>query len=445
MKKVCIVGLGYVGLPTALLAARAGLKVVGIDTDQARVDLINTCSLSFEEPEVLENLHEVCGAQNFYATTTYEQADYFLISVPVLVKQDAFDLSALTDVAVHIADVIKKGDTVILESTVPVGTTKSLADVIAQESGLQAGHDFFIAYCSERILPGNIFQELKVNERIIGGLEQNSTQKAAEFYKYFVSGDLYLTDSSTAEMVKLVETSFYDNKSAFAEQVAGMAEQAGLNPYEVIELANKHPRVSIDQPSCGVGGHSLPIEPWFLIKSFLQKSQLLQAARMVNEQRIEQVLQKIIEEVLVFKERSTKPCTVLLLGLTYKADVYDLKESAACFIAQRLVVYQGVNLLVCDPHVSKSRLQEPLKDKMISLFGGIDQADLIVGLVAHTQFKTIDKRLLQPKKTLDFCGIFFEPKQESIEQEQFFWPANAYAFESSLIKHKKEIASKEKS
>jgi UDP-N-acetyl-D-mannosaminuronic acid dehydrogenase len=443
MKKVCVVGLGYVGLPTALLAARAGLKVVGIDTDQARVDLINTCSLSFEEPEVLENLHEVCGAQNFYATTTYEQADYFLISVPVLVKQDAFDLSALTDVAIHIADVIKKGDTVILESTVPVGTTQSLAGVIAQESGLQVGQDFFVAYCSERILPGNIFQELKVNERIIGGCDQNSTQKAAEFYKYFVSADLYLTDSGTAEMVKLVETSFHDVNNAFTQQVTSMAQQAGLNPYEVIELANKHPRIAILAPSCGVGGHSLPIDPWFLIKSYPEKSQLLQAARMINEQTVEHVLQTIIQAITSIKEHNTtKQCTVLLLGLTYKSDVYDLKESPALLIAQKLAT-QSINLLLCDPHVSKSRLEEPLKNRMVSLFGGIDQADLVVGLVGHTQFKTIDKRLLTYKKTLDFCGMFFEPKEESIEQEQFFWPANSYVVKSTVSSFKKESSMKE--
>jgi len=442
MKKVCVVGLGYVGLPTALLAARAGLKVVGIDTDQARVDLINTCSLSFEEPEVLENLHEVCGAQNFYATTTYEQADYFLISVPVLVKQDSFDLSALTDVAIHVADVIKKGDTVILESTVPVGTTKSLADVIAQESGLQAGQDFFVAYCSERILPGNIFQELKVNERIIGGFDQNSTQKAAEFYKYFVSADLYLTDSGTAEMVKLVETSFHDVNNAFTQQVTLMAQQAGLSPYEVIELANKHPRVAIASPSCGIGGHSLPIDPWFLIKSYPEKSQLLQTARIINEQTVEHVLQVIVQAIANAKEHTTKQCTVLLLGLTYKQDVYDLKESSALLIAQKLAT-QSINLLLCDPHVSKNRLEEPLKDKMVSLFGGIDQADIIVGLVAHTQFKTIDKRLLNYKKVLDFCGIFFEPKQESIEQEQFFWPANSYTVKSIVSNFKKESSFKE--
>lgn len=442
MKKVCIVGLGYVGLPTALLAARAGLKVVGIDTDQTRVDLINTCSLSFEEPEVLENLHEVCGAQNFYATTVYEQADYFLISVPVILKEDSFDISALTDAAICIAEVIKKGDTVILESTVPVGTTQSLAGVIAQESGLQPGQDFFIAYCSERILPGNIFQELKVNERIIGGFDQNSTQKAAEFYKYFVSSDLYLTDSETAEMVKLVETSFHNVNNAFTQEITSIAQRAGLNPYEVIELANKHPRVSIVPPSCGVGGHSLPVDPCFLIQSYPEKSTLLQAAYIINQQTFEHVLQAIIEAIATAKQHTKKQCTVLLLGLTYKPDVYDLKESSALLIAQKLAT-QSINLLLCDPHVSKNRLEEPLKDKMVSLFGGIDQADIIVGLVAHTQFKTIDKRLLNYKKVLDFCGIFFEPKQESIEQEQFFWPANAYTVKSIVSNLKKESSFKE--
>lgn len=426
MKKVCVIGLGYIGLPTALLAARAGLRVIGIDTDIQKIKELNNCQVAGHEPEIIEQLHEVCGTPYFKATTVYEPADYFVIAVPTpITEKQKADMSHVTDAAMALACVIKKGDTVILESTVPVGATQACAQVIEHESGLKAGKDFSVAHCPERVLPGNIFKELKVNDRVIGGIDQSSVQKASEFYKYFVSGDLYLTDVATAEMVKLIENSYRDVNIAFAQQVAGMAESVGLNPFEVIELANKHPRVSILKPSCGVGGHCIAVDPYFLIESFPQDSGLLQTAREVNNDRSVRVLESIKQTVAITNQILGRLSRVCVLGLTYKPNVDDLRESPALWITRQLAQEQNLELTVCDPHVRKDRLTDVLKDKMVGLIDGAQQADIIICLVGHAQFKLLDKKIVQEKRVVDVCGLFFEGRKESKEQEQFFWPASS--------------------
>lgn len=438
MKKVCVIGLGYVGLPTAILAARSGLKVVGIDSDEQRVKSVNECSTVVEEPEIVEHLHEVCGTSNFHATTSYQQADYFIVAVPVpLTDKKEADIAQLSNVALQIAAVLKKGDTVVIETTVPVGTTQAFADVVAKESGLRQGYDFFVAHSPERVVPGNIFQELKVHNRVIGGINCSSVQKAAEFYKYFVSGDLYLTDAASAEMVKLIESSFRDLNIAFAQQIAAMAKQQGLDPYEIIELASKHPRVSVPQPSCGVGGRSVAVDPHFLIKAFPEQTSLLRIARKINDDQKHEVAAAIKAEV----ERKTavgERCTVLVLGLACKANVDDLYDSPACFIAQQLAQDESILLLVCDPYVTKDKLGPLLRDRTVSLFEGFERADIVVALVAHSQFKLIDKRNIAQKTVLDFCGLFFIPRQESIEQEQFFWPASTSVRSEQTVELAKE-------
>lgn len=425
MKKVCIVGLGYIGLPTAILAAQAGFDVVGVDTNQERVDAIQKGLAVIEEPEIVENLKKVLDSSHFKVTTEYESADYFVVAVPTPFKDDKYaDLSYVSSAAMSIADVIKKGNTVILESTVPVGATRSFTHVIEHETGLKAGVDFFVAHCPERVLPGNIFQELKVNDRIIGGIDTTSVQKAAEFYKYFVGGDLYLTDAATAEMSKLIENSHRDVNIAFAHQVAEMAEKEGLNPYEVIELANKHPRVSILNPTCGVGGHCVAIDPWFLITHYKEETSLLAAARKINDDRPQKIAAKIKTEVAVWEKRHIKKPTVLALGLTYKANVDDVRQSPAYSIVQELSKNKNMNLLVCDSHVVAKKIDPLFKDKVIDLEKGIEKADIIIVLVAHSQFKNIDTKLLKEKYVLDYCGLLHSKRKESREQEQFFWPAS---------------------
>jgi len=424
MKKVAVIGLGYVGLPTALLAAHSGLYVQGVDCNKERIKNIEDGLETIKEPELLVYLKALTGTPYFRVSTQCEPADYFIIAVPTPFTHDKrADMSYVSSAAIQIAQVLKKGDTVILESTVPVGATLSLAQVLARESGLEQGKDFFVAHCPERVLPGNIFQELKVNDRIIGGIDQGSVQRAAEFYKYFVSGDFYLTNAATAEMVKLIENSYRDVNIAFAHQVAGIAEQESLNPYEVIELANKHPRVSILQPTCGVGGHCVAVDPWFLVESFPEHTTLLKTARIVNQQRTQTVLQSIEKTIAATQEILKKQITVAVLGISYKPNIDDLRESPALAIAQCLVDRVDVTTLVCDPHARKEQLSEKVSAALVSIEDALTRADLVICLVAHSAFKIPVRAHSGFSKVLDFCGLLHELRQESIEQEQFYWPA----------------------
>lgn len=427
-KKVCVVGLGYIGLPTAILAAQAGLHVVGIDINEDVTGCINRCCPVIKEPEIVQKLKSVLDTKHFYATTIYEPADFFIIAVPTPFTADKkADLSYVYAAATSISGVLKQGDTVILESTVPVGTTKTLAQLLATKTGLTIGQDFFVAHCPERVLPGNIFHELKVNDRIIGGIDRGSTQHVAEFYKYFVSGDLYLTTAEAAEMAKLVENSYRDVNIAFAHQVASMAQAVGINPYDLIDLANKHPRVKILRPTVGVGGHCLAVDPYFLIETFPQHTTLLQEAREVNEKRPLEVIAVIEQKVAKWKmAHSGKTCRVLLLGATYKADVDDLRESPALQIARHLIKKNEMEILVCEPNVSKQALGIDLARNAVSLEDGMEVADVVACLVAHTPFKSLDKKLLAHKKFIDFCGLLHTPHQQSTSQEQFFWAACSY-------------------
>ena len=272
MKKVSIVGLGYIGLPTAIIAAEHGFLVLGFDIDENKVDKINQGEETIVEPEVAAKLTHVISKETFKATKKLEAADYFIIAVPTPFSKKA-DLSYVFNAAKEIAKVLQKGNLVILESTVPVNTTIKLAEFLGKNSGLKK-EDFFVAYCPERVLPGKIFKELIANDRVIGGINDESKELARSFYKSFVKGKIYLTDTKTAEMVKLVENSSRDVQIAFANQVAAMCEEVNINPFEVIDIANKHPRVNVLKPGCGVGGHCIAVDPWFLIESFSKNSTL---------------------------------------------------------------------------------------------------------------------------------------------------------------------------
>lgn len=291
MKKVCIMGLGYIGLPTAIVAAEHGFEVVGFDIDAQRVERINNYDPVIDEPEVYERLKPLVTSQQFYATTTLEASDCFIIAVPTPFKEEKkADLSYVYQATRALVPILKKGDVVILESTIPVGTTDYCAQLLQQETGMVAGTDFFVAHCPERVLPGKIFYELIYNARIIGGINQESMNQAKQFYKQFVKGSLYLTNATAAEMVKLVENSSRDVAIAFANQIASMAYSIGLDPFEIIELANKHPRVKLLNPSCGVGGHCIAVDPWFLVETFPKESELLKTARMINDAKPHQVI-----------------------------------------------------------------------------------------------------------------------------------------------------------
>lgn len=427
MKKISIMGLGYIGLPTAIVAAEHGFEVVGFDIDAVRVGRINSGDPVIDEPEVYERLKPLIISKAVRATTMLEEADCFIVAVPTPFKEGKkADLSCVYQAIETLAHVLKKDDVVILESTIPVGTTDQCAQMLEQKTGMKAGVDFFVAHCPERVLPGRIFYELIYNTRIIGGINQESMNRAKVFYKQFVQGSLYLTNATTAEMVKLVENSSRDVAIAFANQIASMAYSIGLNPFEVIELANKHPRVKLLNPSCGVGGHCIAVDPWFLVETFPEQTELLKTARLVNDKKPHQVIACVESWVSEFKKKNQTNPTVLVLGLTYKADVNDLRESPALEIAQHLSHgSSNFTMLVCEPHVDNETLASVVRAELVDLEQGIKQADIIVCLVHHSSFKKIDQSMLYSKKILDFCGLFYQPHQDNNQQEQLYWPANS--------------------
>lgn len=421
VKKVAMIGLGYIGLPTAILAAESGYSVVGVDIDAARIAQINSGNPIIHEPEAYEKLQFVLGAGNFKATTQIESADYYVVAVPTPITSDKkADLTFVYKALDSIAQVVKAGNTIIIESTIPVGATQKFAQYLSHKTALKAGVDFYLAHCPERVLPGNIFYELVANDRIIGGIDKQSVEHAQQFYTPFVSGRLFLTNSQTAEMVKLVENSSRDAQLAFAHQVGSMAESIGLDPYEVISLANKHPRVNILRPTCGVGGHCLAVDPWFLVESFPQHSELIKTARLVNDAKPVAVVEKIKRSVASWRHANNGRCTVLLLGVTYKPNVEDLRESPALYIAKQMAQDTSVDTLITDPYADSSILQRTFAHRAVNLMQGLQQADIVVFLVAHDRFKLLEKSLLSNKQILDFCGVQHEPKSHTIDDEMMW-------------------------
>lgn len=427
MKKVCVLGLGYIGLPTALVLTDAHFSVIGFDVDTERVARLCAHDPVIQEPEVGERLLQALSSGRIIPTTTIQSADFYIIAVPTPFKDEKkADLSYVMDAAQRVASVLKAGETVIIESTIPVGATQQVADYLQAETGLNAGTDFFVAHCPERVLPGNIFHELVANDRIIGGINEVSTQAAKRLYKTFVKGDLYLTSAASAEMVKLVENSSRDVQIAFAHQVAAMAQSVGLDPYEVIELANKHPRVKLLRPSCGVGGHCIAVDPWFLVEGFPESTQLLKAARQINDSRPQEVLAAIRQRVDEWYQHNTGMCRIALFGATYKADVDDIRESPALHIIKNVYSWRDVTPIVIEPHLKTTKLESfigisGVEHRDSAVLGHVD---LMVLLVAHTAFKRIPFQKIDNKQVMDFCGLLHQAKQKSLDNEYQFWPAN---------------------
>ena len=433
IKKVSVLGLGYIGLPTAIVCAEAGYIVEGFDVDAHRIDAINNGQPVIQETDLTEKLHIALRSGRFSATTSLQPADYFIIAVPTPFKEDKkADLIHVFDAVHTIATVLKRGDTLILESTVPVQTTDDIARLLQNITGLVVGEDVYVAHCPERVLPGRIFKELIENDRVIGGVTPSSTEIACDFYRSFVTGELIMTDAKTAELVKLIENSSRDVSIAFAHQVASMAYAVGLNPYEVIALANKHPRVNILTPSAGVGGHCIAVDPWFLIESFPLQTELLQVARRINDVRPLEIVEHIFKAVRVWHAEHTRVCTVLLMGLTYKADVDDLRESPALRIADMVKEHAGIRMLACEPHIQAHKAAALYPDAMTTVSQGIELADIVVFLVGHERFKVIDKKALAGKKILDFCGLI--PIDEEEKFEEGYQPAQLHsAFTQELV------------
>ncbi len=435
MKRVSVIGLGYIGLPTAILSAESEYDVCGFDINKERVELINAGNPAIFEPEITERLWKVLKSGKFKAYSDLQFADYFIVAVPTPLKSNnKVDLTAVFAAIESISWRLRKGNVVIIESTIPVGTTEKIASILEEHSKLRVCEDFFIAHCPERVLPGKIFQELVENDRVIGGMCQQACEKTINFYLRFVKGFMHITDDKTAEMVKLVENSSRDCQLAFANQVAAMAEEAGLDPYHVIDLANRHPRVKLLKPSCGVGGHCLAVDPYFLIESFPESTQLLQTARAINNDKPYTVINNVLESVQDATTEANPRPRVLCLGLTFKPDVDDIRESPALLIAKKLS--EKENMLECrayDPKINTALIKQTGIELTSTLWEGIAWADIIVILVKHKEFELIREEAFGEKVAIDTCGLFHDIQIKSSKDLLKGATKTHYAFGKSNV------------
>lgn len=406
--KVCVVGLGYVGLPTAAILANYAMEVVGVDLNARAVDLINQGKIHIVEPDLEAMVHHAVTTGRLRAVSAPQPADAFLIAVPTpFLDGHVPDLSYVKAVAKSIAPVIKKGDLIILESTSPVGTTENLtrwlADLRPDLSFPDRGgneSDVQVAYCPERVLPGRVLRELVENDRIIGGITRRCATRAADLYKAFVKGSCLITDSRTAEMAKLTENSFRDVNIAFANELSMICDKLEIDTWELISLANCHPRVKILQPGPGVGGHCIAVDPWFIVDSAKEEAQLIRKAREVNDHKPVYVMGRIRKQAMRFREP-----VIALLGLAYKPDIDDLRESPAVHIAQELASDKVGKILAVEPHIDE--LPATLGEHGVQLLEtreAIAQADIVVFLVNHSGFAELTRDHLSEKIVLDFCG-----------------------------------------
>jgi UDP-N-acetyl-D-mannosaminuronic acid dehydrogenase len=404
MERICVVGLGYVGLPTAIVAAQSGHHVVGFDIDEKKVACINQAHAPVHEPELSERLATVLTTKRFYATTTLPKADCFIIAVPTpLGRNCSADVTAVFSAVALVIKQLESGNVIVIESTIPVGTTDIIAKMVAQKTGFVIGKDIFVAHCPERVWPSQVFHEIIHNDRVIGGVTPACATTAAHIYRKFVQGTIICKNAVFAELIKLAENSAIDVSVALAHQIATLAEELHIDPYELIEIANKHPRVKIATPTCGVGGHCVAVDPWFLIQTYPHKTRLLQSARLVNDERPHQVIHAIKKAVAQWKEKnSQRTCTVHLLGITYKANVDDLRESPALTVAQTMAREQNITCLVSDPYIAQEKLNTLFGSQGTNLHEGLMSANIVVVLVAHDQFKLLN---LIDKQVLDFSGL----------------------------------------
>ena len=398
--KACFMGLGYIGLPTAIIAAKHGIQVIGVDINPKVVEMTNQGRLHIIEPGMEDLLREVVGSGALQASAKPEVSDAYFMVVPTPFKGNHEPDISYVEVATRaVLPYLKAGDLYVIESTSPVGTTDKMAALIFNERPELKGK-IYIAYCPERVLPGNVIYELVHNDRVIGGMDEASTDKAIAFYSQFVQGTLHRTNCKTAEMCKLTENSSRDVQIAFANELSLICDKAGINVWELINLANKHPRVNILQPGCGVGGHCIAVDPYFITADFPVESQLIAKAREINNYKAFWCAEKVQNAMLRFElEHHRKPC-VAMMGLAFKPNIDDLRESPAKYITTK-VMQSGNNadILVVEPNVKEHNVF-----KLTDYREAYEKADIVVFLTAHTVFKELPWR--EDKVILDFCGIF---------------------------------------
>jgi len=394
-KTVCVMGLGYIGLPTAALLANRKYQVHGVDVVQSTVDTINQGNIHIVEPDLDTFVRSAVNSGNLIADIKPQESDVFIIAVPTPFHEGYVpNIDYVVSATECIAPYIKEGNIVILESTSPVGTTDKVAEVL-QEQGVDISK-VHIAHCPERVLPGQIMRELVENDRIVGGLNEKATDETAAFYKTFVSGKILKTGAKTAEMAKLTENSYRDVNIAFANELSILSDKFGINVWELISLANRHPRVNILQPGAGVGGHCIAVDPWFIVHAGGEDAKIIRTAREVNNYKTEWAIEKIKNAALVFEKENGKKAKVACMGLAFKPNIDDLRESPALYITRRLLT-EGLEVLPVEPNLKSSDEFELVEDEE-----AINVADIIVFLVAHDEFKGIR---IFGKEVFDFCGV----------------------------------------
>jgi UDP-N-acetyl-D-mannosaminuronic acid dehydrogenase len=401
-KKVCVVGLGYIGLPTAALLASNGFNVVGVDLNTHAVDTINQGLIHIVEPDLDAFVRSAVAAKRLTAFTTPQAGDIYMICVPTPFHEGDGIPQPNIDYVIaatrSIANFIKPGDLVILESTSPVGTTEKM-EAELRDAGVDVSQ-IHMAYCPERVLPGKIMTELVENDRVVGGLTPAATRAVSTFYKTFVRGSVLETDAKTAEMCKLTENSFRDVNIAFANELSMLCAKSGINVWNLIALANRHPRVSILQPGAGVGGHCIAVDPWFIVAGDPETARIIRTAREVNNYKTEWVIDQIKIEVADASARTGRKPKVACLGLAFKPDIDDLRESPAVHIASELLA-QGYDVVAVEPNIDAHD-----KFAMVSLVDALATADVFAVLVKHRQFLDGQvKTSLGDRFALDFCGI----------------------------------------
>lgn len=412
-----VIGLGYIGLPTAAVLANAGCTVIGVDINRHAVDTINDGRIHIVEPGLGEMVADVVSSGRLRATTTPEPADAFLIAVPTPFLSDRTpDLRYVRSACEAIAPVLKRGDTVILESTSPVGATEKVAawladarpDLVMPKPGEASAADIAIAYCPERVLPGNVLTELVQNDRVIGGMTTACSQSARAIYAVFVKGACILTDARTAEMCKLTENAFRDVNIAFANELSLICDRLQINVWELIKLANRHPRVNILQPGPGVGGHCIAVDPWFIVSSAPEEAQLIRTAREVNDRKPEWVLEKVVAAMadVVARKGEGASVRVACLGLAFKPNIDDLRESPALAICERLSQTSGLTVLAVEPHIDALPDSLAGRVQLMDAEAALRSADIVLLLVDHAAFRYAHAYLSPDARLIDTRGLW---------------------------------------
>ncbi|MDX3754462.1 UDP-N-acetyl-D-mannosamine dehydrogenase [Streptomyces sp. AK02-04a] len=409
--RICIVGLGYIGLPTAAALATNGIDVIGVDVNPATVELINAGRAPFVEPDLAVAVSGAVAMGRLRATSAPEPADAFIIAVPTPLREDrTADLSYVRSAAASVAEVLKEGDLVILESTSPPGTTVELSRWLGKHRpDLSFPHepgdapDVQVAHCPERVLPGRTMIEIVTNDRVIGGVGDGCAERARMLYEVFTKGECHLTDATTAELAKLSENAFRDVNIAFANELSMVCDHLGIDASDVFALANRHPRVNILQPGPGVGGHCIAVDPWFIVDTAPQHARLIRLAREVNDARPDYVIEEVVRTASRFRDP-----LIACLGLSFKANIDDLRESPALHITAQLAERQVGRMLVAEPHITElpASLSGTGRVELVDVATAVRDADVVVLLVDHDAFRGIKRSVLRGKAVFDTRGFW---------------------------------------